>query len=171
MFSDLQKIYDREARRLSPDVMKATVVNTVEDLKIALAAIDPSKEVASSDIQLGTTISAQNESQPTVYQVTAMTRSKSKREILIEGLDIVKRHIEAANKAIAEDAIIEINGKMMTPARIGGGESGMTWVDPLIKHWLGAYRDGILLCWDIDNYQYQYDIYAHKLARVSKDEK
>ncbi len=170
MFSDLQKIYDREARKLSPDILKPTVVITVEDLKMVLSSMDPSKEVVSSDIQLGTTISAQNDSQATVYQVTAMTRSKSKREILIEGMDIVKRHIEAANKAIEEDAIIEINGRLMTPARIGGGEAGMTWIDPLIKHWLGAYREGLMICWDIGGYQYQYDIYAHKLARTLKDE-
>jgi hypothetical protein len=66
---------------------------------------------------------------------------------------------------------VEINGRIMKPASLGTGVHSHSWVDPLIRQWLGGRREGIKICWDLaDGYRYEYDIYGHKLSRISNNE-
>jgi hypothetical protein len=103
--------------------------------------------------------------QKQVYQVSTPTRSKSKRDQLLEGMDIIRRRLQALQEKQPSSVIV--NGKEMQPAVLGYDTDGFAWVDPLIKQWLGAYRKGLMICWDLKDGHYQYDIYTHKLSRMT----
>lgn len=166
-FEALDKLRERESRFLPKSILNPTIVRTIDDIKRVIAELDPSRPNNSQEISISTVL-ADNEKS---YAVSASGKSKSRREHLVEGLELVKKQIETSGKAVLEASnSIEVNGHIMKPPQISGGK-GKYWVDPIIKHWLGAYRDDIFICWDIDGYQYRYDIFEHKLSRRSLDEK
>lgn len=167
----LDKALARQQQRLSPNILKPVEVHTVEDIKRLVAQLDPKKNPTQRTIPIGTIVSAQDETTGTEqrYRVSAPTKSKSKRDMLIEGLDIIRNRIESEDK-YADTASVEVNGKTMKFAAVGAGSLGKTWVDPLISQWLGGYRDGVHICWNLDDgYIYKYDIYEHKLTRIENN--
>lgn len=169
MFNDLEKARQREKHRISPDAFNAVIVKTVDDIRKILAELDPARVITASDIKLKTQMLATEDGQNNTYEVSAITKSKNKREYLLEGLNLIKRQMAALG--VSEDDTLEINGREVKPAKIGNTSKGCSLIDPMIKHWFGAYRDGLLICWNIDGYVYQYDVYEHKLARVQHEDK
>lgn len=164
MFEAYDKLMERERRRLSPSVADPVVVRKFDDIRRVIKEIDPSSADAASEVTINADMSLNEDGKNVTYRVSAPTRSKSKREMILEGLEVLKRQkdITVAND---EDTITLVNGTKMKPPRFGDGVSARAWVDPLIKHWLGAYRKGLLLCWDVEGYHYEYDIFSHSLTR------
>ena len=57
-------------------------------------------------------------------------------------------------------------GKILRTIASNRFVTGVTWVDALIKQWLGGHRDGTMICWDLaDGWTYRYNIYDHRLTR------
>lgn len=163
----LDKLEARKALRLDPNLLKPPVVRTFDDIKRLVAELEPSRNPKQAPIPLSTTMTASEDNKNVTYQVSASTKSKSKRDILVEGLDIIKARMDSAGQIAELQEAIEVNGVPMRPAQLGYSIAGTSWVDPLIKQWLGGYRDGTLICWKLsDGYIYRYDIYEHKLKRV-----
>ncbi len=134
-----------------------------------LTEFDPRRNPRRSEIPIGTTLNTTADNKPVTYKVEVYTRSKSKREILLEGLNIIKGRLTTMTSG-GEQAAVEVNGRVMRPAPVGYSHRGNSWVDSLITQWLGAVRDGLTLCWKLrDGYTYKYDIYEHKLTRVLTD--
>lgn len=159
----------REAQRLNRDeVTKPVVVTTVEDIRRVVAEYDPGRNKTQAAIPISTTMRINENGADVLYKVDASTKSRSKRDILIDGLTILKNR-QAVVDEIKEDSAIEVNGKLMQPAQIGNGVKALTWVDPLIKQWFGGYRDGTLICWNIGGYVYRYDAFEHKLSRTANE--
>lgn len=164
----LDRLEARKALRIDPALAtKPAEVNNFEDIKRVVAELDPRRNPRQADIPLKTTMVATEDNKNITYQVSATTRSKSKRDVLIDGLDVVKRRITSAEQIAELQETVEVNGVPMKPAPLGYKTEGASWVDPLIKQWLGGYRDGIMICWRLsDGYIYRYDIYQHKLTRI-----
>jgi arginine repressor len=161
---EIEQLKSREDNRLSPEVLRPTVVRTVDDIKIILSEIDPSRTTASKDIDIMTLMDVPNGKPNERYRVTAKTRSKTRREYLIEGMEIVRKTIEISNE---EQIATIVNGIEVRPARMLDRTTMRAWVDNLISHWLGAAREGLLITWKLeDGYQYNYEIYGHKLTRT-----
>ncbi len=163
----------REALRLDPNqVLKPVEIRTFDDIKRTVAELDPNQRhnQQQREIPLSTTMTATEDNREVVYRVEATTRSKSKRDMLAEGLGIIRARIESAEQIAELQEEVEVNGVSMKPAKLGYRTEGTSWVDPLIKQWLGGYRDGILICWKLpDGYTYRYDLFQHKLTRVPTD--
>lgn len=164
----LDKLEARKALRLDPaQVTKPPEIRGFEDIKRLIADLDPRRNPRQHDIPLSTTMTSTEDNQNFTYRVETTTRSKSKRDMLVEGLDIIKARMAAAEQIAELQEPIEVNGVPMRPAPLGYRTEGTSWVDPLIKQWLAAFRDGIMICWKLsDGYTYRYDIYQHKLTRV-----
>lgn len=161
---EIQHLKDRENNRLSPEVLRPTVVRTMDDIKIILSEIDPSRNVSSKEIDIVTLMDVPNGRPNQRYQVTAKTRSKTKREYLLEGMDIIKKAIESSEE---QTEPVMVNGIEVRPARMLDRTTMRAWVDNIIGHWLGAVREGLMITWKLeDGYQYNYDIYGHKLTRT-----
>lgn len=160
----LDELKERESRIIDPSTILKVKVRTIDDIRIVVSQLDPKYVKPANKADISTVINSNEDGKNISYKVEATTTSKSIRDMVIEGLDIVKSHI-ISNESEEE---IEINGRAMKPPRIGDNVKAKSWVDPLIKDFFDAYRDGLLLCWDIDGYKYRYDIYNHKLDRISK---
>jgi hypothetical protein len=169
----LDREFNRQQRRLDPEkVLKPVSVNTMTDIKSVLSELDPAKNKQQSTISLSTELqSVDNQGNSTTYNVSADTKSKTKRDMLIEGLDLIRKRMEMEEETHDTVDPVEINGRIMKPASLGTGVHSHSWVDPLIRQWLGGRREGIKICWDLaDGYRYEYDIYGHKLSRISNNE-
>lgn len=161
----LDKALERERSRSDPSILKPVEVHSLNDIKKLLAGLDPKNNQPHNDIPLSADISVRENDRNVTYNVHTKTRSKSYREMLIEGLSIIKSRIQIVD-TVAEEPI-EVNGMEMKPPHFGDSVNSSNWIDPLIKQWLGGYRNGILICWNIDDgYIYQYDIFEHKLSRM-----
>lgn len=160
---NMEKIRKRNAQRLDESVLDPVEVRSVSDIKRLIAEFDPAKEKHHDTISITANL-VDNET----YGVNADTKSRSKREILLEGMTIIKNRMEARNSDVAPIPI-EVNGRLMEPAWIGNAEDAAMWIDPLLNQWLGATRKGLLICWDIGDHEYRYKIFNHKLTRVLKN--
>jgi hypothetical protein len=165
----LEKAQQRASQKLDPkQVLKPVTVTTASDIKRVVAEFDPHRNPEQVEIPLETFLEAQEDGKKNVYQVSASTKSKSKRDMLVEGLTIVKNREEAAGELQAGGEEVEINGRPMRPAKLNSA-TGRTWVDPLIVQWTGGRRDGTYIVWDLeDGFTYKYDIFAHRLSRVAR---
>jgi hypothetical protein len=94
--------------------------------------------------------------------LSAETESKSKRQIILEGME----HIRAL--AHSENIVPEpsrINGKTVKPARIAGLCDLKFPIDEDIENTLGATRSGLDIVWNIPSGKYVYNIFEHQLKR------
>jgi hypothetical protein len=164
----LDRANARAAQRLDPNqVLKPVEVHSLADIKRLVAELDPRRNPPQLNIPLATTLDVTEDNNPVKYRVEVNTRSKTKRDMLVEGLGIIKSRTELEDKLKTAGEAVEVNGVPMKPAQLGSGVEGRCWVDPLIRQWLGGYRDGTLICWNLqDGFTYRYDIFQHKLTRV-----
>ena len=162
MFDQLEKAIERENRKI--DGIPVVTAYSVDDIKRIVAELDPINSHASKNIDLSAIVNATEDGKNVAYKVSAPTRSRSRREMLIDGLNVIKNQTEIAQKA-DEDNSIEVNGVVMKQPKLGSNDKGKFWVDPLIKRWFGGYRDGLMICWDVCGYKYFYNAFEHKLHR------
>ena len=163
--SPLEAALAREKRRLDTSILKPTTVHSLNDIRRVVDELNPLRQKSADSAPIYVTI---NEEDGSIAKLSTTTRSKTRREHLIEGMDVVKKQMAIDQSA---DYSIEINGHPVKPAGVGSRGGGSYWVDPILKQWLGAYRDGLLICWNLDGKVYQYDIYEHKLSVVVSEPK
>lgn len=162
----LERALERESRRLSKKVLDPVVVTSPSDIQKVLAEFDPSKS-ANSVSPINATIQAINpdSNRPMTYNVSSSTTSRSKRDILMDGFEIIKRR-SAISKSTTEQTTI--NGVDVSPPTLNE-VSSIPWIDKLIRQWMGAERNGLTIFWRLsDGYEYKYDIYAHRLTRAKQ---
>lgn len=95
-------------------------------------------------------------------QLSVGTESKSKRQIILEGMEHVKALMNSEN-IVPEP--IRINGKTVKPVRIAGLGDLKYPIDEDIENTLGATRAGLDIIWNIPSGKYIYNIFEHQLKR------
>lgn len=159
----LEKARLRNHLRLSDSILQPTVIRTLDDIKRVVANLGPNQPHI--DIPINTKLEEAVSGKKVVYEVSANTKSKSQRDILLDGFDVIKSRRESLNMFHSDT--IEINGRKMALAKLNANVDGFSWIDPLIKQWTGGERKGTLITWDIgDGYEYRYEIYSHTLSRI-----
>ena len=165
----LEQALQREQRKLSPDILKSVVIRSVADIQRVVAEFDPAKNKPSVEVPISTMLNETEGGKNITYYVTATTKSRSKRDILIDGLTLIQKRQEAASYLSESVQEVEINGRVVKPVALSSNVNGQSWVDTLIKQWTGGSRDGAIITWDMsDGYQYRYEIFAHRLTRVRR---
>jgi hypothetical protein len=158
MNDNLRKSRERSARRLDESILDPVEIRSVNDIKKILLEFDPSKNSTHKSIPIKADLTADQK-----YAVTASTTSRSKRDMLLEGFSIIKRQLKAQNEEVVP---VNVDGIDMLPAATGDAAHTFSWIDPLVKQWMGGERKGLFIYWGIDDEQYKYDIYVHKLTKV-----
>lgn len=163
MHPDLDQEFERQSKRLGQEVFNPVEINSISDIKKALHEFDPA--FAINDI---TTIATQlvgedRSGAKLTYNVQAKTSPQNKRAIMSEGFRILKERQSAAETTKDNIQPISVNGRLMAPPTRATG--GYFWVDPLIKRWLGGYRDGLFVCWNLRDGLFKYDVFEHKLFK------
>lgn len=167
----LEKAHLRNQQRLNPEIMRPVEVHTLADIKRVVAEFDPKRNPQQADIPVSARMEEVVDGQKVTYQASASTRSKSKRDMLIDGLNLIKQRQDISDEVKNDGEPVEINGKVMKPAALSINTEGQCWVDPLIKQWTGGIRKGTLITWDLgDGYEYRYEIFTHSLTRIPRTE-
>jgi hypothetical protein len=165
----LEKAMLRDERRLSQNILKPVEIRSISDIKRVLTELDPTRNQPHSEIPISTMVNEVEGGKNVTYNVSSTTKSKSKRDILLEGISLIKNRMEKSQDIIDRTEDLEINGRKVRPAVLRSNTDGHAWVDPLIKQWTGGRRDGTIITWDLDDgYQYRYEIFAHKFTRVCR---
>ena len=155
------------------EAFEAPTIHTIDDIKRVLHELDPTTRLnqAQEDILLKTDLTGSDGRKSTNFQVETKTSSKSHRQLLLEGFQVIKTRLETAERLEQEETIrsVEVDGKPMTPPAVVNTE-GRHAMDAIIERLLGAYRDGPFICWNLaDGYMYRYEIFQHRLTRVPRD--
>jgi len=149
-------------------------IRTASDIKRVLAQLEPSATIntSASDVTLAaemTGTDTENRSQK--FRVSAKTKTSSVRDVLLEGLNMVKQREEAAAQVRDEQIPIAVDGKEMKSPSVMA-ENNFIAIDPVIGRTLGGYRCGHYIQWDLsDGFTYRYDIFVHRLTRFKTEKK
>jgi hypothetical protein len=171
MMEALDRARQRDEQRLSPEVTRPVEVRTLADIKRIVSELDPQRNPHSAEIPISAQMEEIVDGHKVVYQASATTRSKSKRDILIDGMQLIKNRQASATEFQNAVEPIEINGKIMKPAVLNANTKGYTWVDPLIRQWTGGVRKETLITWDLgDGYEYRYEVFTHSLTRIPRSQ-
>lgn len=155
------------------EAFESPTINTVDDIRRVLAQLDPGTRLnqPQDDVELVTELIGSDGRKSTKFEVRTSTSSRSYRQILLEGFQIVKQRLEAAAKLAAEETAhtIEVGDRAMTPPPVVN-TTGPLAMDAVIERLLGGYRNGQYVCWDLaDGFTYRYEIFQHRLTRVRRD--
>ena len=134
--------------------IKPVTVTCLADIQRVIADYAPGASKDDQRVTVSTTMQAEGEGGIATYAVSAATTVKSRRAMLIDGLDVVKHYHDVAERLRTEAIPIEVNGVPMSTACPIGANPG-SYIDPLIRHWFGGKRDGLRVRWDLaDGYTY-----------------
>lgn len=84
-------------------------------------------------------------------------------KLLVEGMDLVKRQAEFANRA-ADTDMADFGGYEPAMPAKGGHYS---WVDTLIDRRLNGKREGLLVTWTLPEGKFTFDAWTQKLEKIS----
>lgn len=112
MLENLEQAKAREARRFSQSIMDPIVVHSIRDIKRVVSELDPKRNPKSQDIEISTTMQADVSDEhghlrKETYEVRANTKSKTKRDMLVEGLVVIQRRVELAEELKKDGETIE----------------------------------------------------------------
>lgn len=154
-FFDIAQMRRQEAERLASQVEdKPVIVLALPDIVRLIADFAPTtreKMIVVAQVD---------------QKVSADLSGHDRRAVLLAGFDIVKNQA-ALKKASAEAEPIIVDGKPLYRPPVA--QDSVFWLDTLLKKWLDAYRDGLAICWNLGDVVYKYDIYNHKLFKVTND--
>lgn len=162
-FTELAKAQERQAQaaRNFEAALARVVVNSQQDITKLIQGLDAKEDA----VTITTDVPVLDEQgHASVKKVTATIKNKSKREILLDGMAIIKHRQELVKRHANEAKPVIINGRAMRSAAPPTGQV-QAWVDPLIQRWLGAERRDDKICWVIGGWEYTYDLTNHKLRK------
>lgn len=168
MHERFQEEMDRQAMSLDGKVFDPPPVRCLNDIRRLLNDLDPRISIAQS-----TTISSEMKAEDeggrqVTYRVSARADSHSKRAIVLKGMQFIKDRIALEERRRAAAQPVLVNGREMLPPTLAAAD-GITWVDPLIKRWFNAERDGLYLAWTVKEGRYLYDVFDHRLFRARQE--
>lgn len=160
----LEDEFERQERRLDDRIFQPPTVNTLSDIKRLLAELDPSRDIKQT-VPLSSEMVAEDVDGNLVrYALNAKTEAQNKRSIVISGFEFIKSRAVLEDRAKNEVMPVMINGRPMSPA-IRPAVAGHAWIDPLIKRWFNANREGLRMVWVIKEGKFLYDPFTNKLYR------
>ena len=152
--------------------IKPPVVNSLSDIRRVVAMLDPNAidNKPAELVPISADIMTRDaDGVRRVFHATANTQTKSRRETLLEGLQLIRTRRELADKAASLVKPLVVNGRTMQNLSPLAEESYLS-IDPLIARWLAATRDGDRIVWVLhDGFTYYYDIFTHRLTKKSTE--
>ncbi len=163
----LERAFAREAQRLPSTVLEPVNIRSLDDILKVVSDLAPSPEDSPRPVKLDANISVRENGRSNTYSVSANTTSKTKRQMILDTLKVLKNRHEVCDNHANESQPIVVNGKQVKPLTPFMVDSRMA-IDGLISHWTGGERRGEMIYWTLpSNDSYKYDIWAHKLYKVS----
>lgn len=165
-FEALERAAQRNAKRVDPKSVEPVQVRTLRDIQAVVAEFAPDRQRDGDPLTIRTRMRGENEQgNKELFEVSAVTQSKSRRTQLLEGLETIKNYRHVVDRSREQTIPVTVNGVPMSPPALSEGNPSV-YIDPLIRRWMGGRRQGLRVCWQLDDgYTYYYDVYEHKLTR------
>ncbi len=150
-------------------------IRTIDDIKMVLKEFDPKHK--DNAIQAEPAIVAKvrgriddSSNHHVDFQASAKLKSLTHRSMLLDALKVIAERRDLADKMDASEEPLFVDGKPMR--RVAAIQTNMEFpIDSVIRRVMGGYRDGLDVCWDLDDgYTYRYNVFDHSLARRKQDE-
>lgn len=169
MHEKFQEEIERQERRLGEGIFQPPTVRCLADVKRILVELDPRNALAQT-IPLTSELTAEDEHGRNVtYKVTAEAQTQTKRSIVLRGFEFIKARLDLEERTRNEVQPIMVNNKPMAPM-VRTALAARAWVDPLLERWFGATREGMRICWVVQEGKFLYDPFEHKLFKVKQEE-
>lgn len=155
MFEALDRMQERESKRLPNNIFDPPKVNNLNDIKAIIKKVFDDAPATVAEV----TASVQSEGATITTKVN--TKSKSVSDLIIDGFTMVNNRLVIAEK---HPSSVWVNGHEMRPAALLN--PAVPWLDGLLERTLSATRDGKYICWTLsDGYTYQYDPLTRSFGR------
>jgi len=169
MHEKFQEEMERQERRLDDQIFQPPVVRCLGDIKRLLVELDPGRTFAQT-VPISSEMTAEDEQGHVVtYKVSAAADTQNKRSIILKGFEFIKSRVDLEERAKRDVQPVMVNGKAMMPA-IKPTLTARAWVDPLLERWFNATREGLRICWTVQEGKFVYDVFEHKLFRAKPAE-
>lgn len=145
------------------DATKPVVVNSLHDIKMVLQSILSGN---SDNVTLQTEMKWQTDNIKEKTVVTSKSKSSSLRDILLDGMSVVKKRIESQEKMLKAMRDATKNGHAKINMQIWDVDNTRFAVDSLIKQRLGGKRHKCRIRWELPIGTYEFDPFTDKLFQV-----
>jgi len=162
----IEREVERQKRRISKENFAPPTVQSINDIKRILSEFSPSNRIDKPESNVGGLVEATVDGKKRVFNVKAETKSKTKRDILLEGMTVIKERAESDKNHAP--STVTINGKEIQPLKVGNDIQSYFNIDPLIERWFNAKRDGLTIYWELEDGRYNYDPFKHRLTKQAK---
>lgn len=148
------------------EAVKPIVCTTLSDIANALERFSV---VENKTVSFSVDVAWKDDNKPMVDKVTGSSSGVSLYQLLIEGMDLVKKRIEVTDNLkdaikAAEEADDEMPLQNMT---IWDVDNLRFSVDSLIEKRLGGKRHGLRIRWTVQEGIFEYDPYARKMFEIT----
>ncbi len=167
-----QAMARQEQAKYREQMAQQPIVTSVNDIKRVIAMFDPSnrlnKPIPNTNIQ-AQLVGSTDDNRKATFNLSASSASKTERDIIMDGINALRRRKQLLDKVEAAQQPMTVNGVEMKSAPLINTD-GALGIDPIIRRATGGYRKGEAICWDLsDGYTYKYDIFQHKLTRFKRE--
>ena len=145
---------------------EAVIIRTIDDIKKVIDELSPNRNNNTKTTTVSTVMTFRNDKNVKINQsVSAKVSEQSHRDMIMDGISVLRNRKEIVEKIGNNCGEVLVNGKTMKSPPVINLTSELP-IDQIIGHVTGGYRDGEHICWDLDGYQYRFDIFMHNLTRV-----
>lgn len=157
MFDAIDRLNERNAKRLGAEIYDPPVIRSLNDIKSIIKKIF-NTDITGAMIDIKATLNVDSKN----VAASVSIKPKSMADHIVHGYTILRNRSQLP---AAEPVLI--NGRNMNPAAVIN--TSMPWLDNILFRVLSAYRNGSLICWDIkDGYEYGYDPLTHYFGRSTR---
>lgn len=146
---------------------KPVICNSLEDIKRALTPFLQSDTGKSVEFSCDLTWRETDSQKAIVEKVKGTSADSSMRSLLIDGMDIIKRRLEAAVKIEQAIKTARESGEELptNTFKIWEIDNVRFQVDALIERKLGGKRAGLRIRWKVAEGVFEFDPYTMKLFK------
>ena len=146
-----------QLQKMWEDGIKPITCYTIADIK---AAIQPFMEDSGGE-QVLLSCKVGDE------KVTGKSTASSMRQLLLEGLSVIKKRMEAITKV--QEAVDEADEAGVSSAMSIWDINNVRFnIDNIIERRLGGKRRGIRIRWNLSDCIYEYDPFSNKLYKIEE---
>lgn len=147
-----------------PKEIKSVIVTTLDEIKMALKPI--LGDAPSKVVNVTAEIKWQADSDSGVDKVTGQSIDATLGGVLIEGMNLVKKRIEAYEKIKKSTEELDDEDKIEHNLVVWDINNIRFNVDTLIRQRLGGQRVGLRIRWSVKEGCFEFDPYQKKLYKV-----
>ena len=164
-------ISNNERQKMFEESLKPVSVNTLNEIRMVINYLQASK-ITPGSIAVKSELSwyDDKEQRNIKQQISVNSEDVSLHSLIISGLDIIKRRMEAFSKIEAAIEKAKQTNEDIPNTDIWKTDNMKFSVDLLIERRLGGKRNSLRIRWEIPEGVFEYDPYLNKLYQMEEED-